>query len=214
MPPRTKVEVKGFEARHYDALMKLITFGKYERFIQRAIADMNLHPGEVVVDLGAGTGKNAQLMLQYLGPGGKIYALEIGKEMQAQIRAKQQTSPQILLIDQRIEQPYQLPEPVDRVFISFVLHGFEQPQRLQIIANARQHLKPHGKFCLLDYHHFDVDHAPWYVRIAIRKVECQLAEDFIQRDWPHILSQEGFTIWKEHTYLGGYVRLLCGQKTD
>ncbi len=214
MPPKTKVEVKGFEARHYDALMRLITLGKYDQFIRRAIADLNLQPGEVVADLGAGTGKNAVLMLEHLGPTGKVYALEIGEEMQAQIRDRQQQYPQLILINQRIEQPYQLPEPVDRVFISFVLHGFEQPQRLQIIANACQQLKPGGSFCILDYNHFNVDQAPWYVRLAIRKVECQLAEDFIQRDWPTILTQQGFGEIQEHTYFGGYVRLLCGRKQD
>ncbi len=212
MPPKTKVEVKGFEARHYDLLMRVITLGKYSSFIQRAIADLQLQPGHIVADFGAGTGKNAELMIPYIGTKGKVYALEIGEEMKAQIQERQQQFPQIELIHQRIEQPFTLPQPVDKVFISFVLHGFEQEQRLSIIRNAYSLLKPGGEFCILDYHHFDVDRAPWYIRFAIRKVECQLAEDFINRDWPAILKESGFNSTREQAYFGGYVRLLCGQK--
>ncbi len=212
MPARTKVEVKGFEARHYDSLMNLITLGKYAGFIRQAIADLQLPTGAVVADLGAGTGKNAELMLPYLGERGKIYALEIGEEMKAQLRQRQERFPQIELIDQRIEQPFTLPQPADTVFISFVLHGFEQPDRLNIIRNALNNLKNGGEFCILDYNQFDVDAAPWYVRLAIRKVECELAEDFINRNWPAILKEAGFQHTRQTTYFRGYVRLLCARK--
>ncbi len=212
MPARSKVEVKGFEARHYDALMNLITLGKYHRFIRKAIADLQLQPGAIVADLGAGTGKNAELMIPYIGPTGKIFALEIGEEMKAQLRRRQAVYPQIELLDQRIEQPFTLPQSADVVFISFVLHGFEQPERLKIIRNAIANLTPGGEFCILDYNHFDVDAAPWYVRFAIRRVECELAEDFIVRDWPSILQKEGFQEFRTTQYFKGYVRLLCARK--
>ncbi len=209
MAKRTKVEVKGLEARWYDWLMNLITLGKYSDFIQQVIADLQLQPGEKVVDLGAGTGRNDVLMMPYLKENGKIYALEIGKEMQDQLRKKQGKYPQIELLDQRIEEPFSLPEKVDKAFISFVLHGFEQPERLKIIENVKQNLKSGGEFCILDYNHFAVDRASWYIRFFIRKLECELAEDFINHDWKEILTELGFTNLREHRYFGGYIHLLC-----
>jgi demethylmenaquinone methyltransferase/2-methoxy-6-polyprenyl-1,4-benzoquinol methylase len=53
---RTKVEVKGLEARHYDFFMNLLTLGLYPGFIKKAIAGMELQPGEAVLDFGCGTG--------------------------------------------------------------------------------------------------------------------------------------------------------------
>ena len=43
----SKVEVTGFEAKYYDTLMNLITFGRYPKFIRKAIADIGLKPGEI-----------------------------------------------------------------------------------------------------------------------------------------------------------------------
>ncbi len=209
MPARSKVEVKGLEARFYDLLMNLITLGRYEGFIRQAIADLNLREDDVVMDLGAGTGKNAELMFRHLGPRGKVYALEIGKEMLEQLQQRQQNEPRLHIINQRIDEPFRLPEPATVAFISFVLHGFEQEDRLKIIENVRHNLSEGGRFCILDYNQFSVDESPWYVRFAIRKVECELAEDFINRDWPTILRDQGFEFDGETTYFRNYVRLLC-----
>jgi ubiquinone/menaquinone biosynthesis C-methylase UbiE len=100
----------------------------------------------------------------------------------------------------------------DVVFISFVLHGFVQEKRDIIIQNAYRALKPGGRFAILDYNNFDVDKAPWYIRVAIRKVECPLAEDFIQRDTKKMLKDHGFERFEEFFYFNNYLRLLKAYK--
>lgn len=42
-------------------------------------------------------------------------------------------------------------EEFDKVFISFILHGFENAQKVDIIGNAYRALKPGGVFYILDY---------------------------------------------------------------
>jgi hypothetical protein len=42
--PKSKVEVKGFMAAHYDAILNLATFGRYSPFIERAIGLMRISP--------------------------------------------------------------------------------------------------------------------------------------------------------------------------
>jgi demethylmenaquinone methyltransferase/2-methoxy-6-polyprenyl-1,4-benzoquinol methylase len=208
----SKVEVTGFEARYYDALMNLITLGWYPSFIRRAIADLELREGERILDLGAGTGRNALLMREHIGSAGEVLGLEIGPEMQAQYRRKTAAYPNLRLKNHRIDLP--LPEEFagtfDRVFISFVLHGFVQEKRDAIIANAARALRPGGIFAVLDYNNFDVDRAPAWVRFAIRKVECPLAEDFIRRDTGEMLAKHGFGDTRQTEYLRGYIRLLQG----
>ncbi len=208
----SKVEVKGFEAKHYDRLMDLITLGYYPFFIRKAIKNLRLQDGDKVLDMGAGTGRNAVLMRQFVQDRGEIIGVEIGQEMQEQFRNKTAKYSNIKLLNRRIDQFLPFQEEFDVVFISFVLHGFIQPKREIIIQNAYQALKPGGRFAILDYANFDPDKAPWPVRFLIRRVECPLAEDFIRRDTKQMLYAHGFSDFEERYYFGGYIRLLMGKK--
>jgi len=208
----SKVEVSGFEARYYDTLMNLITLGWYPSFIRKAIADLDLKEGERVLDLGAGTGRNALLMQPYLGASGEVLGLEIGEEMQRQFLHKTRAYPNLRLENLRIDEPLPYREEFDRAFISFVLHGFIQERRESIIENVHRALKPGGVFAILDYANFDVGHSPAWVRFAIRKVECPLAEDFIRRDTRAMLEAHGFGEFEENFYMRGYLRLLKAKK--
>ena len=207
----SKVEVKGFEAKYYDILMDIITFGKYPSFIREVIKDLNLKRDDRVLDFGAGTGRNALLMREYVDKG-EIVALEIGEEMKKQFKKKCSSFSNIKLLDRRIDEPLDFKEEFDVVFISFVLHGFIQEKREIIIQNAFNALKKGGRFAILDYSSFDVDSAPWYVKFAIRKVECPLAEDFIKRDTKKMLKDFGFDRFEENFYFKNFVRLLQAYK--
>ncbi len=207
----SKVEVKGFEAKYYDILMDIITFGKYPSFIRKVIKDLNLKRDDRVLDFGAGTGRNALLMREYVDKG-EIVALEIGEEMKEQFKKKSSFFSNIKLLDRRIDEPLDFKEEFDVVFISFVLHGFIQKKREIIIQNTFNALKKGGRFAILDYSNFDVDSAPWYVKFAIRKVECPLAEDFIKRDTKKMLKDFGFDRFEENFYFKNFVRLLQAYK--
>jgi len=210
----SKVEVTGFEAKYYDTLMNLITLGWYPTFIREVIAGMELKPGERVLDFGAGTGRNALLMREYIGEEGEVRALEIGEEMKAAFLKKTAAHDNLILEDRRIDEPLPYENEFDHVFISFVLHGFVQEKRDAIIANAYRALKPGGSFDILDYNNFDVDRAPGWIRFAIRKVECPLAEDFIRRDTREMLEKHGFGEFSQKEFLKGHLRLLRARKVD
>jgi ubiquinone/menaquinone biosynthesis C-methylase UbiE len=82
----SKVEVEGFEARHYDLLMNLITAGTYPFFIRRVVRDMAIQPEDAILDLRSGSGRNACLMARYLSDRGRIAGLDVGVEMLEQAR--------------------------------------------------------------------------------------------------------------------------------
>jgi len=208
----SKVEVTGAQARHYDLLMNVITGGTYPFFIRRVVRDMGIRPDDAILDLGAGTGRNACLMARHLGYQGRIVGLDIGPEMSEQAQRRCRHLPNVTFEKRRVEKPLPYREAFDKVFISFVLHGFVQEDRLRIVGSAYQALRPGRRFLILDYNEFEPERAFWPVRFAFRHVECPLATDFVRRDWRAILQEEGFGNFRAHNYYFGHVRLLGAEK--
>jgi ubiquinone/menaquinone biosynthesis C-methylase UbiE len=200
------VEIKGFLARHYDTLLDLATVGFYKNFMKDVISKMNIQPNDMILDMGAGTGRNDLLMLGYLEEG-KVIGLEIGEEMKKQFQEKSYYHDNLKLIELRIERDLPFEDEFDEVFISFTLHGFEQEDRIKIIENANKALKKRGKFFILDYNEFDLSNEPFYIKVLFR-LECDLASDYIKRDWKNTLKERGFSVQNEHLYLKNLIRLL------
>ena len=207
----SKVEVTGFEARNYDLLMNVITGGTYPFFIRHAVRDMQIKPDDHILIFGSGTGRNAKLMHRYLSDKGRVLGLDIGDEMLAQAQRRYRNLDNVTFAKQRVDEPLPYDAEFDKVFISFVLHGFIQQDRLQIVANARRALRPGGEFIILDYAHFDPAESSWLIQTIFR-AECPLAADFARRDWEAILREEGFDSFRTHHYYLGYVRLLAAHK--
>jgi ubiquinone/menaquinone biosynthesis C-methylase UbiE len=210
----SKVEVKGLEARHYDALMNFITGGTYPIFIRQVVRNMAIQPEDAILDLGSGSGRNACLIARYLSGEGRIVGLDIGPEMLEQARRRCQHLPNVTFEKRRVEEPLPYQGTFDKAFISFVLHGFVQEDRLRIVDNVYRALRPGGQFLILDYDEFEPDQSFWPVRFAFRHIECPLATDFVRRDWRAVLGQQGFGEFQVHRYYFGYVRLLGARKLD
>jgi len=203
----SQVEVKGFEAKHYDRLMNIITLGWYPKFIKQVVKDLDLKPGEKVADFGAGTGRNALLMHPYIGSSGAIVGFEIGEEMQEQFLQKTKNIKNITLNRSSILDEPKQEGVFDVIFISFVFHGFTQENREKILVNAFKLLKKGGKLAILDFNEFNIDSAPFYIRFGIRVLECPLAEDFINRDLKLMLQEHGFENCRELKYFKNHLRL-------
>ena len=210
--PKTKVEVKGFTARHYDAFMDLITLGRYPLFIEESIRLMVIKPNDRIVDFGVGTGRNAHLMLDYLSPKGKLVGIDISEVMISQFNKKCKDFPNAKIINARIDEPLSFKEEFDKVFISFVLHGFPHDVRETITNNAYRALEDNGEFHILDWNEFGLKSLSFPQRTFFKLIECPYAFDFIGRDWKKILAERGFTDFEEHFFFSKFVRLLKSRK--
>jgi len=174
---------------------------------------MDIRPDDAILDLGAGTGRNAHLMAGYLGQRGRIVGLDIGEEMLTQARRRCRSLPHITFEKKRIEEPLPYLERFDRAFIAFVLHGFVQQDRLRIIGNVHRSLRPGGRLFILDYNECEPTRAPWLMRL-VRRLECPLATDFVRRDWQSILARQGFACFRARSYYWNHVRLLQAVNRD
>ena len=210
--PESKVEISKSTAKYYDKLMDIITFGGYSFFIKKAIRLINIKSNDRIIDLGAGTGRNACLMMDYLSVKGELIGLDISSEMVAQFETRCANFTNAKIINQRIDKPLPYENEFDKVFISFVLHGFPQGVRRQIIRNAFKALKKNGEFFILDYNEFSVKEMPFYLKIPFKLIECPYAFDFVEKNWQKVLAEEGFSHFEKHLFFRSYLRLLKGVK--
>ena len=209
---RSKVEVGPMGARYYDTFLNLLSLGSYSHFLKGVIDKMGINPGQSILDLGSGTGRNDCLMAQKIGSRGKIVGLDISNEMLSQSLLRCREYPNMSFEKQRIELPLAYKQEFDKVFISFVLHGFEDDQKLGIIHNAYRALKPGGAFYILDYNEFDLEKVWFPLRWAFTHWECQLAVEFLKLDIKEMLCSQGFTNLEEGFSLKEHLRLLKAVK--
>ena len=210
--PRSKVEIKGFEAKFYDQLLDILTLWQYPRLLKKVFSLMDIKEGSSILDLGSGTGRNACYMLKRAGKDAHFVGLDINEDMIKKARRKCRDYPKAEFINMRIEEPLPFEDEFDIAFISFVLHGFEDYDKEKIVANVQKALKSGGKFYIFDYNEFDLDKSPFYVKFFIRKLECPLAEEFVNLNLKDFLARFGFDNFKEWTFAGKVIRLLEAEK--
>jgi demethylmenaquinone methyltransferase/2-methoxy-6-polyprenyl-1,4-benzoquinol methylase len=168
---------------------------------------MDIQPSDHILDMGAGTGKNALHMRRYL-ESGSITALEIGAEMNRQFTRKCRNAHNVYLEKLRIDETLPYRNQFDRVFISFVLHGFEERGRAFILRNAYQALKPGGKLHIFDWNMFRLRDSGPFMKFFMTHIECGPARGFIEQDIQVPLQQTGFHDTENILYFKNQIRLL------
>ena len=98
---------------------------------------LDASPGEVVLDLGCGTG---ELAAEIQARGARVLALDSDPAMVAAAR-RRLGDDRVLLADGHA---FTLPEPVDAVFSNAALHWMPRPA--EVIGRVRAALRPGGRF--------------------------------------------------------------------
>jgi len=120
--------------------------------VDEIVARIALKPGQVVADLGAGTGLFSVPLAKAVGPTGRVYAVEIDKGFFPQIadKAKQQHLTNINTVEGAFTDPKLPARNVDLAFMHDVLHHVQD--RATYLKNAARYLAPSGRFVVVDYH--------------------------------------------------------------
>jgi len=117
----------------------------------KAIAALQLRPGQTVADIGAGSGYYTVLLSAAVGPRGRVYATDIQPEMLALIRNKvenQRLSNVELILGTPTES--RLPEAaIDLALMVDVYHELAQPQ--VFLQSLKRALKPDGRLVLIEF---------------------------------------------------------------
>lgn len=209
---RSKILIEGFFAKYYTFLLNLITLGFYQRVIKNAINLMNLKKGDKIIDFGCGPGKNDLLILKKLNFEGKVVGIDISDDMLIQAKRKAKKFKNFEVLKARIEEELPFIDEFDHVFISFVIHGFENYDKEKILKNAYKVLKKGGHLNILDYSEFNLERANFLIKLFFNKIECELAKEFIKLDLSNFIENLGFRVLNEHILGSGYIRFLVAEK--
>jgi ubiquinone/menaquinone biosynthesis C-methylase UbiE len=144
--------------------------------------------GEVVADIGAGSGYFAIRLAHHVGASGRVYAVDVSPDMVRHLHTRVRdlrllnVSPILATADDPL-----LPQPVDRVLFVDVWHHVEN--QAAYLALIKKQLKPGGQIVMIDFHKRELPVGP--------PVGMKIArEDLLEQMQAH-----GFRLTKEHAFL-------------
>jgi ubiquinone/menaquinone biosynthesis C-methylase UbiE len=117
----------------------------------KAIAALKLREGQVVADVGAGSGYYTILLRAAVGPRGRVYATDIQPEMLALIRKKVETR-RLSNVELVLGTPTEsrLPDgAIELALMVDVYHELAQPQLF--LQSLKRALKPDGRLVLIEF---------------------------------------------------------------
>jgi ubiquinone/menaquinone biosynthesis C-methylase UbiE len=161
----------------------------------RAVAALEVRPGQIVADVGAGSGYYTMLLSKAVGAGGRVYATDIQPEMLDLIRKKLEstrTSNVEVVLGTSTES--RLPDrAIDVALMVDVYHELAQPQAF--LRSLKRALKPDGRLVLIEFR----KETAWVPireehKMTVREARLELEHEGYRFDrlidvlpWQHIL---------------------------
>ena len=150
--PRTKEEAK----QAYDRISKSYdyTLGLLGRkYSEMALERLSVVEGETVLEIGFGTGHCLNLIAKLIGPGGKVYGIDISPEMIEKTKKRLEKGGLANRAELCCGDATCLPfneSAFDAVFTSFTLEVFDTPEIPRALAQIKKVLKPGGRLGIVD----------------------------------------------------------------
>jgi ubiquinone/menaquinone biosynthesis C-methylase UbiE len=144
--------------------------------------------GEIIADIGAGSGYFSVRLAHHAGKTGRVYAVDVSPDMIGFLHRRVRDM-HLLNVSPILAPPDDplLPEPVDRFLIVDVWHHIDnQPAYLE---KMKARLKPGGQVVMIDFQKRELPVGP------------PLAMKIAREDLIAQMETHGFRLAKEHTFL-------------
>jgi len=150
---------------------------------------LDLKEGEVVADIGAGSGYFAWRFTHHVGDKGKVYAVDINPDMIVYMnrRFRDMQLKNIATVLAAPDDPLLMDASIDRFFFCDTWHHIEN--QTPYLALMKKMLKPGGQVIMIEFHKKETPVGP--------PVEMKIAHEDVMRQ----METNGFKLAKEHTFL-------------
>lgn len=211
-------EIYRQRARNYDLTANLYYLIGLREWSQRreAVERLALRPGDTVVEIGCGTGLNFGLLLQRIGPGGRIIGVDLTDAMleQARRRVEREGWRNVELVRSDAAS-YRFPPGVAGVLSTYALSLV--PECGQIIARASQALQAGGRMVILDLQVPDRMPA-WLISLLLPLIGpfMDTGEWRARRPWETIrrTAERHFDRVSSRALYLGLIYILCGERQE
>ena len=155
MPPNSKLAIERYKtyAQTYDKEQSRNPNAEANR--RRVIELLELKPGDVVLDVGCGTGLNFPAIEAAVGQSGRLIGIDLSSDMLA--KARQRVAAEgwqnVTLIESPVDKA-SIPVPADAVLFCFTHDVLQAPAALENVFSAT---KPGARVAALGY-----KWAPWW----------------------------------------------------
>ena len=150
---------------------------------------LNLKSGEVIADIGAGSGYFTFHLARHVGDKGKVYAVDVSPDMILHInrRIRELKASNVITLLADPDDPLLPDRSVNRFFFSDSWHHIENQSKY--LSLMKRMLKPGGEIVMIDFHKKELPVGP--------PMQMKIArEDLIKQ-----LDGNGYRLTKEHTFL-------------
>ena len=143
-----------FVAQRYDQMAGLIGLIDWLLFVpphfrRQAAMRLALKPGDRVLEIGCGTGRNFPFLREAVGTHGRIYGVDLSAGMLAKARTLcEQERWSNVEMTQGDAAEYTAPEPLDGVI--FGLSYNTMPHHQTVLRHALKQLRPGGRIVIMD----------------------------------------------------------------
>jgi demethylmenaquinone methyltransferase/2-methoxy-6-polyprenyl-1,4-benzoquinol methylase len=145
---------RAFISQRYDRLASLIKLFEWVLFLppslrRNAVDELYLRPGDRVLEIGCGTGRNFAHLSRAVGPIGRVYGVDLSHGMLQKAQdLKAQRNWDNITLTRSDAADYVAPEPLDAVLFS--LSYATMPHHLQVLRHAWNQLRSGGRLVIMD----------------------------------------------------------------
>lgn len=153
------------------------------------LMSLGLKEGEVIADIGAGSGYFAFRFAHHVGDTGRIYAVDINPSMILYMnrRIRDMNLKNVVTVLAAPDDPFLFDHSIDRFFLCDTWHHIEK--QTEYLALMKKMLKPGGQVIMIEFQKKDLPVGP--------PAQMKIAREDLLRQ----METQGFQFVKENTFL-------------